>query len=306
MWTSIKRIIRSGVFSFWRNGYISLASLVVMAVTLCVIGSVIFSGVILDEALAQIKNKVDINVYFTTSALEEDILALKASIEKLPETAEVEYLSREDALFAFKERHEDDQITLAALDELEDNPLGAQLNIKAKSPSQYASIDMFLEGQNLSSGGDPLIDEINYHENKEAIDKLSDIIDTVDRLSLIVSIVVIVLSVLITFNTIRLSIFISKEEIGVMRLVGASTMYIRGPFVITGIMYGIVSGIITLALLYPITFWFGTTTESFFNGFNIFGYYVSNFFSIAGIILGSGIAIGAVSSFLAVRRYIKF
>ena len=306
MWTSIKRVIKSGFFSFWRNGYISLASIVVMVVTLSVIGVVIFSGVVLDYSLGTIKSKVDVNVYFTSEALEEDVLALKASIEQLPETSQVEYQTRQEVYDNFRSRHVDNQITIAALEELDDNPFGAQLNIRAENPSQYAGIAEFLEGKNLTSGGDQLIDKINYNDNQKAIDTLGNIIDTVDRLGYIIAVVVIAIAVLITFNTIRLSIFISRDEIGVMRLVGASTMYIRGPFVITGIIYGVVSAIVTLALLYPITLWFGSSTESFFVGFSIFEYYVSNFLPISGLILGSGVAIGAVSSFLAVRKYIKF
>src|SRR3989344_6586242 len=112
-----------------------------MTVTLFVIGSVIFSGAILQSTLQQIRDKVDINVYFVTDAREIEILALKKDLEKLPEVLPpVVYVSREDALAAFKKRHENDQFTLQALDELGENPLGATLNIKAKDPAQYGSI----------------------------------------------------------------------------------------------------------------------------------------------------------------------
>lgn len=306
MGTSLKRIFKSGFVNFWRNGYISLSSMIVMTITLMAIASVVFTGVLLDHTLTELENKVDINVYFVPGVDEEDVLALKDSVEKLPETSSVEYQSEGQVLENFKKRHEDNQITIAALEELDENPLGSQLNISAKSPSQYANIANFLDSQNLSRDGQELIEKINYHDNKDAIDKLSNIIETSDRLGFIIAIVVISIAVLITFNTIRLAIFISRDEIGVMRLVGASTSYIRGPFVVTGIMYGIVSGIVALMLLYPITFWFGASTESFFVGLNLFEYYLTNFFKVAGILIGSGILVGAVSSYLAVRKYIKF
>jgi cell division transport system permease protein len=110
---------------------------------------------------------------------------------------------------------------------------------------------------------------------------------------------------MIVFNTIRLAIYIAREEIAVMRLVGASNAYIRGPFVFEGMMYGFVSGIITLLLFYPITLWLGPKTEAFFGNINIFTYYAANFPQVFGTILGAGILLGAISSFLAVRKYLR-
>ena len=296
--TSIKRIAKSGFFNFWRNGYVSLASVLVMVVTLFTIGSVLFTSVILDYTLQGLKSKVDVNVFFVPEAAEEDALSLKRALENLPEVSKVEYQSRDEVLADFKERH--DETTISALEELEDNPLGAQLNVTAKDPSQYAGVAEFLESQNLSPSGEPIIHHVNFHQNRQAIEKLSNIIDSADRLGFVLAIVLVVISVLITFNTIRLAIFISRDEIGVMRLVGASRSYIRGPFVITGVMYGVVAGIITLA------YWLGSATENFFIGLNVFNYYIDNFAIIALIILASGVAIGSLSSYLAVRKYLKF
>ena len=110
LWIKIKRVARSGFYSFWRNGFISLSSILVMMVTLFVIGSVIFSGAILSSTLNQIKDKVDINVYFVSSASESDILAMKKTLDGLPEVAPpVVYVSAVDALAAFKKRHENDK-----------------------------------------------------------------------------------------------------------------------------------------------------------------------------------------------------
>jgi len=306
VWTNIKRILRSGFVSFWRNGFVSLATVLIMTVTLFVIGAVVFLGAMLNVSLSELKDKVDINVYFLTDAPEEDILALKGAIEGLPETAEVDYLSREDALTAFRARHENDQLTLQALDELDDNPLGAILTVKAKETSQYESIAKFLEGDTaLGSGNVPIIDKVNYFQNKTAIEKLSRIIDSAEKLGFIVSVVLVIISIIITFNTIRLAIYTSREEISVMRLVGASTTYTRGPFVVEGILYGIVAGILTLLLFYPITFWLGPYTEGFFSSINLFSYYGSNFGQIFILILGSGILLGGISSYLAVRKYLE-
>lgn len=307
LWTSIKRISKSGFFSFWRNGFVSVSSILVMIITLSVIAGTIFLGAILNSSLQEIKNKVDINIYFVTTAEEEEILNLKKSIEGLPEVAPpVVYVSREDALADFRKKHENDEFTLQALNELGENPFGASLNVRAKEPSQYEGIAEFLKSKNaLSSGGQTIIDKVNYYQNKTAIDTLSRLIDSANKLGLALTVFLILISVIITLNTIRLAIFMSKDEIAVMRLVGASTMYIRGPFVVSGALYGFISAIITLVLFYPATYWLGNATEDFFIGLNIFKYYISNFGQIFLILILSGIIIGAFSSYLAVRKHLK-
>lgn len=305
-WTKLKRIIKAGFFNFWRNGTVSLASVLVMVVTLVVIGFISFSGALLETSLAELRDKIDINITFVPTAKEEEILSIKETLETLPEVLLATYVSREEALEAFKERHQNDQSILAALDELGENPLGAVLNIKARDPSQYASVAEFLESDNtLSQHGITIIDRINYFQNKAAIDRLTNIIDSADRLGFALTIILAVISMLIAFNTIRLTIYIAKDEISVMRLVGASTTYIQGPFVVVGVIYGLVAALITLLLFLPITYWLGSATENFFVGFNIFSYYLRHFFEIAFIIIISGVLIGALSSILAIRKYLK-
>jgi cell division transport system permease protein len=307
LWTNTKRIIKSGFVSFWRNSSVSFASILVMTMTLFVLGSVLFAGAILNASLNQIRDKVDINVYFVIDAQEEDILVLKKSIDALPEVAFAEYVSREKALERFRARHKDDQLTLQALEELGENPLGANLNIKAKKTQQYESIAEFLKDESILSTTNetPIIDKVNYFQNKRAIDKLTEIIDSSETFSFIMIAILVIASIIISFNTIRLAIYTSKEEISVMKLVGASNSYIRGPFVFEGIMYGIVSAIITLAVFYPFTIWLGPLTENFFSDINLFDYYVDNFSKIFFIILGSGVLLGAISSYIAVWKYLK-
>ena len=305
-WTKLRRILRSGFFNFWRDGTVSFASVLVMMVTLMVIGLISFSGAILDTTLAELSSKIDINVTFVTTADDQDILNIKHTLESLPEVSLVTYISRDEALTAFKERHASDPSILAALDELNENPLGAVLNIKSKEPSQYASVAEFLGSDNvLSSENISIIDRVNYFQNKEAIDKLIRVVASADKLGFALTLFLAIISVLIAFNTIRLTIYIARDEISVMRLVGASTAYIQGPFVVVGIIYGLMAGILTLLLLLPVTYWLGSTTESFFIGFNIFSYYLRNFLELALIIMSSGVMIGALSSVLAIRKYLK-
>jgi len=305
-WVDTKRIIRSGFFNFSRNAFVSLSSVLVMIITLSVICSLIFLSALLNASLDKIKNKVDINVYFVSSAPEESVISLQKTLEGLPEVSLVTYVSREQALEDFKARHQNDQFTLQALNELNDNPLGAVLNIKAKDPSQYEGISQYLENKPiLSKDGASIVDKVNYNQNRTAIEQLTGIIKSASKLGSIITFVLVIVSILITLNTIRLAIYISREEISVMRLVGASNFYVRGPFVVVGMIYGAVSGVLTLLLFYPITYWLGGASQSFFIGFNMFAYYTHNFGQIFLIVMGSGMLIGAISSYLAVRKYLK-
>ena len=300
-----KRIIRSGVKNFTRNGIISFASILISTITLSVLGGLIFVQAILNHSLDQIEQKVDVTVYFTTSANEDEILEVQKSLQALPEVVSAEYTSAEEALAAFRARHENDYLTLQALDELADNPLGASLNVKAKDPSQYESIVKLLEGdEGPASNASSIIDKINYHQNKVVIDRLNMIIAGARTLGLAVTLVFVAISIVITFNTVRLTIYFSREEIGIMRLVGAENKYIRGPFIVEGMMYGTIATILTLLLYIPIMLWFGNHMTDFL-GLNLFSYFMSNFFQIFIIILLSGLILGSISSVLAVRKYLR-
>ncbi len=305
MLTDIKRIARAGFLSFWRNKFVSLASMLVITVTLFVVGSLIFVSAALDTALANVKAKVDVDVYFATEAPEEEILGLKKLLLELPEVASVEYTTKESALDQFKKRHESDYLTLQALDEIGDNPLGASLNILAKETSQYETITRFLENQTAAvADAGEFVDSINFYQNKGAIDTLTRIITGAENVGFAAVLALAAISLIITFNTIRLAIYSAREEIAVMRLVGASKRYIQGPFVVEGLLYGLISACVAILVFFPLTYWLGDKVEQFFGGINVYSYYLANFLQIATILLGVGVVLGVGSSFFAVRRYI--
>ena len=305
-WMSVKRVLVSGWKNFARGGAVSVATILIMTVTLSIIGSLIFLSALLTFTLDSIKDKVDVSVYFVTTASEQDILAVKDKLEKLPQVTKVSYTSAEEALTAFRERHANDQLTLQALDEIGGNPLDASLSVKAKDPSEYEGIVSFLEASpTLSAGGVSLIDRINYAQNKEVIDRLSVAIRATREAGFAIVIIFAIASILIAFATVRLAIYTSKEEIGVMRLVGASNAYVQGPFIITGIITGVISAALVLLIFIPLAWYAGIKTAGWFGGFNLAAYYSSHFALIFIILMGSGIVLGAVASVFAIRKYLK-
>ena len=301
----LRRVIRSGFVNFKRSSFVSLSSVLVMTITLSVLTLIIFSQAILNFSLKSLEDKVDVTVFFTLDAPESDVLRLKESLEQLPEVARVEYVSSDQALADFKARHSNDYLTLQALEELDRNPLSATLNIKAVETSEYESISTFLESESaLEGSGRSIIDKVNYFQNKLVIDRLISITEGAKKLGIALTIVLIAISLVITFNTIRLVIYISREEISVMRLVGAENHYIRGPFLVEGIIYGLISAVITMLLFYPMTLWVGANMTTFL-GLNLHTYYLANFFQLFVITAVFGMVLGAISSYLAVRAYLK-
>ncbi len=263
-----------------------------------------FLNTLVGEFVSYVKDKVDVNVYFVTEATEQSILDFKTVLQNIPEVAYVTYTSRDDAVAEFRARHQDDQLTLQALDELSDNPFGAALAIKAKQPSQYESIAAFLSDHQNDSNGNPFISSVNYAQNKTVIVQLENVTTYVRQFGWFMIFIFSAASVLITFNTIRLAIYTAREEISVMRLVGASNMYIRGPFVVEGTLYGIVSGLIALIAFFPLAWLLKGPTQKMF-GADIFAHYLSSFPIFFIVLILAGAFLGALSSFLAVRKYLS-
>ncbi|KKQ81557.1 MAG: hypothetical protein UT05_C0013G0011 [Parcubacteria group bacterium GW2011_GWF2_38_76] len=284
----------------------SLSAVLVMFISLFIVTSLVLGSALSQSIIDMLKEKVDINVYFKTNVTEEDILALQEKISTLPEVKDVSYTSKEEALEGFKERHKDNSLILSSLDELKDNPLGAVLSIKAKEPSQYEGIAKFLEedGVSISSDGSGIIDKVNFYQNKLVIDRLSKLIAATEKIGFSISLVFAIIAIIVTLNTMQLAIYTSREEISVMRLVGAGNWYIRGPFIVSGIMSGFLASLLVLIVFYPITIWVGSRTADFLAGINLFNYYTQNFFEIAIITMGVGILLGGISALLSVRRYL--
>jgi cell division transport system permease protein len=302
----IRRVLVNGAKNFARSGSVTAATVLIMTVTLAIIGLLIFLSAILSNTLVAIKDKVDVNVYFVTTAAEGDIIALQNTIADLPQVASVTYTTREEALVAFKARHANDELTLQALEELGDNPLGASLSIKATDPEEYEGIVNFLsENPAIGPDGASIIDRVNYFQNKVVIDRLTGAIRATEQAGALIVLLFALASIVIAFATVRLAIYTAREEIGVMRLMGASNGYIRGPFIVAGILAGVVASVIVLILFYPLSWYAGNALASWLGGFNLFAYYTSHFPLFFAILTGSGFLLGAIASWFAVRRYLR-
>ena len=257
-------------------------------------------GVLSQVVLGELEDKIDIAVYFYPNSSEVDIFNIKDSIAALPEVKEVTYISQEQALLEFKERHKTDQVILGSLEELDGNPLEATINIKTKDPSRFADIAGFIKDKKY-----PIVDKINYFENQVVIDKLSNIMSSVRNTGLGIILVLALVAVLVAFNTVRIAIWSAREEINIMRLVGASSWFVRGPFIFEGVIHGVTSGGLASLLFYPALWVLSPKLLVVVPSIDLYAYFQNNFLQFAGILMGTGVVLGVFSSFIAIRKYLK-
>ncbi|MBU6310868.1 ABC transporter permease [Patescibacteria group bacterium] len=304
LWISVRRVVRSGLVNAWRNAFVSIASIFVMTTTMLLVGSLLILSALIDQFIAYVEDKVDVNVYFVTDAPERDILDFQRELEALPEVRYVTYTNRDSALQEFRARYSGDQNIVGALDELETNPFGASLAIKAKNAENFESIYRFIQSKEESAAGAPLIEKVNYERNRAVIEQLGGVVRTVESVGFAITIIYLLASLAITFNTIRLAIYTAREEIAVMRLVGANNMYIRSPFMVEGTLYGAISGTIALILFLPISYFLRGASQAFF-GADIFAYYLVHLPLFFAVLVIGGAVLGGLSAFLAVRKYLS-
>jgi len=301
MFTTLGRIIKSGLINFWRNGWLSTATVLIMTVALITWTSIFLSNVVLTSVLDVLAEKVDVSVYFNLDTKEPDILALKTKLESLKEVASVKYVSTDQALEIFKNRHANDDVLLKSIQELDTNPLEASLNILAKDSAQYAAIASFLSQDQYKN----IISNVNYTENKVVIDRLNNIIRVLRESGLVAGLILAFIAFLVAFNTVRLAIYSSREEITVMKLVGASNWFVRGPFIVEGVLHGMIASAFSFMVIIPGIGFLGPKLLNFLPEVNLMNYIGNNFWPLLLFQTLGGIILGVFSSWVAIRKYLK-
>lgn len=298
---NFNRILSTGWTNFKRNSFLSFGTTGIMTLTLLLFLGLLMFQFTTSQVVSELQDKVDISAYFKIDAAEDEILEVKSSLESLPEVENVEYTSRDDALNQFKERHADNSLIQESLSQLEDNPLQASLNIKAENSSQYASIASFLDGSDLRGA----IDKINFFENELVITRVHTISTGIKTWGLVGTLVLMAIAVTITFNTIRLTIYNQKQEIEIMRLVGASNWHIKGPYMAEGAFYGIFAAVFALAIAYPALLLTSDKILVFAPTVDLMSYFTANLWQVLLILFAGGIVLGIISSSIAIKKHLE-
>lgn len=301
MFILLIRIIKSGWIDFRRNSGLSFATIFIVVLAISSTTSLFLFQKTSQVLTQTIEEKVDMYIYFNEELSSDEILKIQDELSRIPGIKDIKYVSREEAIQKFTSRHKDDSALMESLDELGRNPLLSSLNIQAWEVSHYAAISSYL----TSSPFNDLIVKIDYQQKKPVIDRLASITSIVNTAGMVLGIVLALVAILASFNTVKLAIYNSKEEIATMRLVGASNSFISGPFFVQGIIVGLVASLITLLIFGAGLFFLSSGLKLLLPGFNIFSYFISNFLVIFSIQLSAGISLGVISSWLAIRKYLR-
>jgi cell division transport system permease protein len=304
---TLGRVIRAGMVNFVRNAWLAIAAMAIMIVTLTIILFSLIVNATFSNTVQQITNKIDVSIYLKDSVTPAQTQTLIKQIKALPSVQSVNYLTKAQALQAYERQNAGNQQLLQAINET-DNPLPATVQIKPTDLNQIDNIRAFVEKPNvLAMQSDPASDS---GDRREAINKITHATNILRRAGVGAVLVFATISVLIIFNTIQMAIFNRRDELQIMRLLGASTSFIRGPFVVESIIYGVLSAIISVLLINAVFITASSSLQA--TSFGLLDisysqtYFQSHYWLLLTVQLGLGIFIGAASSIIATRRYLKF
>lgn len=303
------RIIRTGGLNFVRNTWLAMAAMAVMVVTLTIILFSLVTSATFNNTIAQINSKINISIYLKDSVTDQQRTDLVSQLRALPEVKGVSYISKDQALAEYKVENANNQDLLTAINET-GNPLPASIQVSPVDPSKIDQIQKVLNQPSTVDLEDPQAGTSYSGDRKAAIDKIAHATDILKRVGVVAVAVFALISMLIIFNTIQMAIFNRRDELTIMRLLGASTWYIRGPFVVESVIYGILSALISIVLINTLFVVASSGLKASSLGLLDISYantyFRHNFWLLLTMQLAVGIVIGAASSIIATRRYLKF
>lgn len=300
------RIIRYGIIGFFRNAWLAIAAMAVMVVTLTIVLFSIVTNATFTNTIDQITDKIDVSVYLYDEVTAEQRDKLLSDLKRLSNVKSLIYLSKDDALNRYKEQNAGNAALLEAITQT-DNPLPATIQVKPRELSKISDIKNFLN----TPDNKKLVADVSYRDDrKEAIDKIAHATAILQRVGVGAVLLFALISMLIIFNTIQMAIFNRRDELTIMRLLGASTWFIRGPFVVETIMYGVFSALISVALIHGVFVAASSALQASSLGLLDINYaneyFYRHFWQLLTMQLTIGILIGAASSIIATKRYLKF
>ncbi len=306
---TFRRIVRTGMLNFVRNAWLAIAAIAVMTVTLTIILFSVVANATFNNTIQQINDKINISVYLSDSVTVKQRNDLMDELRRLPNVRKVDYVSKSDALERYRADNANRQSLLQAISEA-GNPLPASISIDPVDPSRIQDIKAFLDQPDNKALQDPQAGTSYSGERKAAIDKITHATSVLQRIGVAAVLLFAVISVLIIFNTIQMAIFNRRDELTIMRLLGATTWYIRGPFVVESVMYGVIAAVVSVGFIYGVFVTASSALQATSLGLLDIAYssqyFRDNFFMLLTAQLFVGIVIGALSSTVATRRYLKF
>ncbi len=296
--------IRETISSFRRNWVMSLVAVSIIYISLLLVGAFFLTSSVLNTIVSSFEAKVSVQVFVKDGAVPADVEALQANIQKIPNVKSIAYVTKDQALARFKERTKNSP---QLVEQLRGNPLPASVEVALVDPRQVQTVvnaivkDPLL-AKVVKNPANPTQSDIRYGQN--VVDNLFKATGVIRIFAAAFLILLLLVSLVLIGNTIRLAIFARRREIGIMRLVGASNWFIRTPFLLEGVLQSLVGSILAILTLLAaqavIVPWLQDNLK--FLPVTIAG---ATFAQLAGLLVLSGVLIGLLGSGTAVRRYLK-
>jgi len=297
----LKRTFFEGWKNFVRNGWLSFATSSIMVLSLYVMSVTVIFGIVGNIFVRNGEKNISISVYFNPKTPSEQIQELKSQLEKADEIFSVRYVSENEALDQLMQSEKDNPIIKRSLEAVGSNPLPASLIIRAKDISLYEKIEVQLSQSKYAD----IISHINYKKNREMIEQFRRFIVATQKIGLAIGLVFMLIAVLVTYNTVRLTLYSHKQEFEIMRLVGASNLYIKMPVLFEGVFYGVFASVFTVILLFLSIQFFAPITRFAAMEENLVSFFTGYFWIIFLVLLFSGMCMGVLSGWIAIKRYLK-
>ncbi len=301
MFTSLKRIIGLGWQNLARDGGIAVANVFIIMIPILLTSALFVLKDVSDFLVKELQSKADISIYFNDSVANDDILKVEDNIRSISGISQIDFVTREDALAAFSARHKNDALLIESLQEINDNPFLPVLNVNAVSTAQYEQVAALLAGDQYKD----MVNKINYNEKKDVIQKIFSITEGAQKVGLALFAILGVISVIVTFNTVRMAILSRGMEVSIQRLVGAARWFIRGQFLVEGLIFGILGAMFSLLVTMIVCWYLNPVIGTILPGMDIWANLMANLWKLFGLQLAIGAGLGVFSSLMAVGKYLK-
>ncbi|MBD3311779.1 MAG: FtsX-like permease family protein [Candidatus Magasanikbacteria bacterium] len=299
---SFLRVIKFAIEDLYRNISLSFMTVLILVLMLLSINALIIVRVLTQEAALTVKDQINVSIYFSEDATEDEIKEVSEYVSSAPEVVQVTYFSREEVLEKFREQHKENTDVLAALEELGENPLGPTIVVKTREPGDYQKIIKSLNVPEYEN----IIESKTFADTEKAIERIDTITTQVERFSIALSGLFGIIAFLIIFNTIRVSVYTQRIEISIKKLVGATDWFVRGPYLINALIFSAVSIIVTYLLVVAAAGFLDPFVSVIFNKYSLLtDYFTSNIMLVFGIEFIGVLVLTVFTSLLAMRRYLR-
>lgn len=304
LFLSLSRVLRFSLQNFIRNIWLSIVTITIIVLTLFSVTSLVFVSAVMEEAIKIVQSKVDVSVYFKPTVSPEQIFSVQTAVEELSYVREVTYVSKNEALEKLREQYNNSPLILESLKELDNNPLGDTLVVSTFDPADYQKVVDIL---NATPQYAALIENKSYDDNRQVIERLEELSGQVRGVGWGITFFFALVAVLVIVNTIRIAIYTHEQEIRIMKLVGASNWFVRGPFIGEAIFLALLGGAITIGLGYLVANFSDPYVRGLLGAtdFTLLGYLNANFISVFGLQLAGIVGVSMLSTLLALNRYLR-